>query len=66
MRLEGVVRVLVLIDESGKVVSARAESGHTMLRTAAIAAARQARFAPTLVSGQPVPVSGFITYTFSL
>jgi Ca-activated chloride channel family protein len=66
LKIEGVVRVAVLVDESGKVVSARAESGHAMLRVAAINAARQARFAPTLVSGQPVPVSGFITYTFSL
>jgi Ca-activated chloride channel family protein len=66
MRLEGAVRVLVSVDESGKVVSARAESGHMILRGAAIEAARQARFAPVLVSGQPVPVSGFITYTFGL
>lgn len=66
MRIEGVVRVVVLIDESGKVVSARAESGHTMLRAAAVAAARQAKFTPALVSGQPVPVAGFISYTFSL
>lgn len=66
MRIEGVVRVSVLVDESGKVVSARAESGHMMLREAAINAAQQARFAPTLVSGQPVPISGFINYTFSL
>jgi Ca-activated chloride channel family protein len=66
MRIEGVVRVQALVDESGKVVSARAESGHMMLRAAAVAAASQARFAPTLVSGQPVPISGFILYTFSL
>lgn len=66
MRIEGVVRVAVLVDESGKVVSARAESGHMMLRESAINAAQQARFAPTLVSGQPVPISGFINYTFSL
>jgi Ca-activated chloride channel family protein len=66
MRVEGVVRVMVVIDERGKVVAVRAESGHMMLRPAAITAAGQARFAPTLVSGQPVPVSGFILYTFSL
>lgn len=66
MRLEGTVKVAVVIDESGKVISARAESGHMMLRPAAVAAARQAKFTPALVSGQPVPFSGFITYTFSL
>jgi periplasmic protein TonB len=66
MRLEGAVVVLVSIDASGKVISARAESGHMMLRGAAVTAARQARFAPTLVSGQPVPISGFIVYNFFL
>lgn len=66
MRAEGVVKVLVTIDESGRVVSARAEGGHVLLRESAVSAARLARFTPVLVSGQPVAVSGFITYTFSL
>ena len=66
MKVEGAVRVLVTIDASGKVVSARADGGHVLLREAAVAAARQARFTPALVSGQPAPVSGFITYNFSL
>ncbi|HYO99729.1 MAG TPA: VWA domain-containing protein [Pyrinomonadaceae bacterium] len=66
MRIEGAVRVVVTIDASGRVVSARADSGPLLLREAAVLAARQARFTPALVSGQPAPVSGFITYTFSL
>ncbi|HEY9404695.1 MAG TPA: VWA domain-containing protein [Pyrinomonadaceae bacterium] len=66
MRVEGAVRVLVMIDESGRVISARADGGHTLLRDSAVNAARLARFTPALVSGQPVPVTGFITYTFSL
>lgn len=66
MKVEGAVRVLVTIDASGKVVSARADGGPVLLREAAVAAARQARFTPALVSGQPGPVSGFITYNFSL
>ena len=66
MRAGGVVVVQVTVDESGKVVSANAVSGHATLRDAAVAAARQARFAPALVSGKPMRVSGFITYNFSL
>ncbi|MDQ1524112.1 MAG: Ca-activated chloride channel [Pyrinomonadaceae bacterium] len=66
MRIEGAVRVQVTVDESGRVISARADGGHTMLREAAVAAARLAKFTPALVSGQPVAVVGFITYTFSL
>ncbi|MCA1555639.1 MAG: TonB family protein, partial [Acidobacteria bacterium] len=66
MRIVGAVAVQVTVDESGKVIAARAVNGHVMLRDAATAAARQAKFIPVLISGQPVPVSGFITYTFSL
>ena len=66
MKVEGAVRVLVTIDASGRVVSARADGGPVLLREAAVTAARQAKFAPALVSGQPAPVSGFITYNFSL
>jgi TonB family protein len=66
MRVEGAVRVVVMVDASGKVISARADGGPVLLREAAVTAARQARFAPALVSGQPAPVSGFITYNFSL
>jgi len=66
MRIEGAVRVLVTIDESGRVISARADGGHTLLRESAVNAARLARFTPALVAGQPVAATGFITYTFSL
>jgi TonB family protein len=65
-RAEGIVTVQVVVDESGRVVSASAVSGHPLLRSAAVAAARQARFSPTLLSGQPVKVSGVITYNFVL
>jgi hypothetical protein len=34
------------------------------LRAAAASAARGAKFSPTLLSGQPVKVSGVITYNF--
>jgi hypothetical protein len=55
-----------MIDESGRVIEARATSGPLSLRESAVNAARQARFAPTLVSGQPVRVTGFLNYTFTL
>jgi protein TonB len=64
VRAAGAVSVQVLIDESGRVVSASAASGHPLLQAAAVAAARGARFSPTLLSGQPVKVSGIITYNF--
>lgn len=60
----GSVSVQVLIDEKGNVVSASAVSGHPLLRAAAVNAARGAKFSPTMLSGQPVKVSGVITYNF--
>ena len=65
MHASGTVVVQILIDESGSVVSASASSGHPMLRAPAVAAARATRFTPTTLSGQPVKVSGFITYNFT-
>ena len=65
-RVSGVVAVQILIDEQGRVVSAQPSSGHPMLRQAAMQAAFQARFSPTSLNGQPVKVSGVITYNFVL
>lgn len=64
VRAGGSVSVQVLISETGSVISASAVSGHPLLRAAAESAARGARFSPTLLSGQPVKVSGVITYNF--
>jgi protein TonB len=66
MRSSGTVVVEVILDESGKVVSANATSGPTILRDAAVQAALKARFSPTKLSGQPVKVSGVINYKFAL
>lgn len=65
-RAAGTVTVQVTVDEQGNVISARAAGGHPLLQQAAVNAARQARFSPTLLSGQPVKVSGVITYNFVL
>lgn len=61
----GTVNVQVLVDESGNVVTARAVSGHPLLQQSAVAAARQAKFTPTKLSGQPVKVTGIIVYNFA-
>ncbi len=60
----GKVVVQVTVDEQGNVVSAAAVSGHPLLRAAAQQAARQAHFAPTLLSGRPVKVNGTLSYDF--
>ncbi len=65
-RAEGKVEVEVVIDTNGKVISAKAVKGPAALQAAAEQAARMARFTPTLLTGQPVKVSGVIFYNFSL
>lgn len=65
-RAQGTVTVQVVVDEDGDVISASAVSGHPLLQQAAVAAARQAKLSPTFLSGQPVKVSGVLTYNFVL
>jgi VWFA-related protein/TonB family protein len=60
----GTVVVEVVISEEGKVIEARALSGHQLLQGAAVSAARLAKFLPARLSGMPVKVMGTITYTF--
>ena len=66
-RAAGMVRVQVLIDESGRVISANAinaGSTHPALKAAAEDAALRSRFTPTYLSGVAVKVSGVIIYNF--
>lgn len=63
-RVAGAVRIQVLIDENGKIISAGAVSGPGMLQWAARDAACSSRFSPTTLEGYPVKVSGVITYNF--
>lgn len=60
----GQVRVQIIIDENGNVISASPVSGHPLLQGAAVSAARASKFTPTRLSGQPVKVSGVIIYNF--
>jgi TonB family protein len=64
-KASGTVVVQVLVDEQGNVIGAHAVSGHPLLQAAAVAAARQAKFQPTFLLGEPAKVTGVLTYTFS-
>ena len=66
IRLQGTVVIQVLIDENGKVLSARPVSGHPMLIPEAQRAAMQAKFSPTTLNGIAVKVSGMISYNFQM
>jgi len=41
-----------------------AVSGHPLLRQAAERAAIESRFAPTMLEGQPVKITGIMVYNF--
>jgi len=64
--IQGVVEVQITIDQAGNVIEAKAVSGHPLLRSAAVDAAREAKFQPTRkVDGTPVQVQGTVVYRFS-
>lgn len=54
------------IDEKGNVISAKAISGHPILRAVCQMAARVSRFSQTMVSGVPVKAKALITYEYVL
>ena len=64
MGIQGIVLIQVTIDESGKVISAKAVEGHPLLKPAAEKAAWDAKFSTTYLSEVPVKVTGVITYNF--
>lgn len=58
-----VVEVQIIISLDGAVIRARAISGHQMLRPACVVAARNARFAPTLINtSKPIRVRATLIY----
>lgn len=64
--VQGTVAVQIVIDERGRVISAKATGGHPLLLSAAVQAAYRASFTPTVLGGQAVKVTGSITYNFVL
>ncbi|HEX7295253.1 MAG TPA: TonB family protein, partial [Pyrinomonadaceae bacterium] len=63
-KASGRITVRVVVDENGKVISAKAMNGPAVLREAAEAAARQAIFTPTTQDGITVKITGTLTYDF--
>ena len=60
----GEVLVQVLIDETGRVVSAKPISGNLLLFSSSVNAAMKSGFEPVFISSKAVCVSGIITYNF--
>ena len=65
-RIQGNVVLHAVISKDGAVSELQVLSGHPLLVNAAVAAVRQWRYSPTLLSGQAVEVETTITVSFVL
>jgi protein TonB len=65
-RISGVVTVFLLINEKGEVESVQRTDGPQQLQQAATDAARRWKFNPTVIDGQPVRVTGYLSFNFAL
>jgi TonB family protein len=64
--IEGDVVVQAVIDQTGKVASAKAISGPVILRNAALDAVRQWRYSPATLDGKPITMEYKVTVRFRL
>lgn len=62
----GPVEVQITISTTGSVTNAKAISGHPLLRTAAVEAARQWVFKPSTINGAPVETQFVLTFEFTV
>jgi TonB family protein len=65
IRASGSVKVQIIVDENGNVMTASAIEGHPLLKHAAVNAAMQVKFAPFTLRDKPSKVSGVLVYEFS-
>ena len=65
-RVEGVVTVYLIVNEKGEVETVQKLDGPLQLQQAAADAARRWRFNPTVIDGQPVRVTGYLSFNFAL
>ena len=63
-RARGPVSVRVMVDHQGKPITAEVISGNSLLHSAAISVACDAKFTPLVQNDAPVMMSGFIVYNF--
>jgi TonB family protein len=60
----GAVQVAIIIGENGRVIEAKAISGHPMRRSAAEEAAMKWVFKPAILDGKPMRQQDVLTFTF--
>ena len=66
LKIKNNVKVFVVVDESGRVIKAKAFCAkNTILARLSEQAAMLSRFTPGVIDGKPVKVKGVITYSFT-
>jgi TonB family protein len=65
-RITGIVKVFIIVNESGAVTKIERSEGPALLRVAAESAAKQWKFQPVVIDGKTLPMTGFITFNFTL
>ena len=65
-RIQGVVRLNVIVGKDGTMQDVQVASGHPMLAFAALDAVRQWTYRPTLLNGEPVEVVTVVDVNFTL
>jgi Ca-activated chloride channel family protein len=63
---DGLVNVLVTVDETGKVIEAKAQNGNPVLRDSAEKAALKTKFKVKQTKESPIKIVGVIAYNFTL
>lgn len=65
-RIQGTVRMAVIIGRDGRVKSVEPVAGHPLLTASAVEAVRQWQYQPTWLNGQPVEVATRVDVNFTL
>ncbi len=65
-RVSGTVILQVIVDEEGNVSEVKVLQGNPLLTEEAVRAVSQWKYSPTLLNGEPVPVTATVTVNFTL
>lgn len=66
MRMTGVVKVEIIVDENGNVLEVQNTDGPSLLQRSAVEAVKKWQFKPFMRNGQPTRATGFVNFNFTL